>query len=120
MSTDHYASLAHGIRICYRTHGDAGDEPLLLIAGLAEDLTCWPAAFLDGLVERGFFVIHFDNRDVGRSTTLRTPTPGALRQLLRRPRSGPTPWRTWPWTAWGCWTTSASIARMSSDGPWAA
>ena len=35
--------------------------------GLSLDLTSWPRGLLDGFVERGFRVIRFDNRDVGRS-----------------------------------------------------
>ncbi|TLQ46964.1 alpha/beta fold hydrolase [Streptomyces marianii] len=87
MSTDQYACLPNGMHVCYRARGNPSDEALLLISGLAEDLTCWPPVFLDGLVERGFYVIHYDNRDVGRSTTMRTPPPSTLRQLLGRARS---------------------------------
>jgi len=31
-------------------------------------MTDWPPAFVDGLVDAGYFVITFDNRDQGRST----------------------------------------------------
>ncbi|MFD5430282.1 alpha/beta fold hydrolase [Streptomyces sp. NPDC127084] len=88
MSTDHYASLPSGVRICYRTRGSSDGDPLLLIAGLGQDLTCWPRAFLDGLAERGFLVIHYDNRDIGRSTPMRTPTASRLDQLRGRPKPG--------------------------------
>jgi pimeloyl-ACP methyl ester carboxylesterase len=36
--------------------------------GLGMQLTSWPAAFVEGLVDLGFFVIRFDNRDAGLST----------------------------------------------------
>jgi pimeloyl-ACP methyl ester carboxylesterase len=39
---------------------------------------------IDGLVDAGFRIIRFDNRDVGRSTHVRSPPPGRLRQLLAR------------------------------------
>jgi len=36
--------------------------------GLGAQLITWPQGFVDGLCERGFFVIRFDNRDCGFST----------------------------------------------------
>ena len=36
--------------------------------GLGAQLTAWPIELCEALVDRGFFVIRYDNRDVGRST----------------------------------------------------
>jgi pimeloyl-ACP methyl ester carboxylesterase len=36
--------------------------------GLGAQLITWPQGFVDGLCERGYFVIRFDNRDSGLST----------------------------------------------------
>jgi pimeloyl-ACP methyl ester carboxylesterase len=36
--------------------------------GLGAQLTAWPDGFVDQLVARGFFVITYDNRDIGLST----------------------------------------------------
>jgi pimeloyl-ACP methyl ester carboxylesterase len=58
----------NGIEIGYETHGDPEDEPLLLVAGLGAQLIWWPLALCDALVDRGFFVVRYDNRDTGRST----------------------------------------------------
>ena len=44
------------------------DPALLLVMGLGAQLTTWPKGFVDGLRQRGFFVILFDNRDSGLST----------------------------------------------------
>jgi pimeloyl-ACP methyl ester carboxylesterase len=85
-ATDRFCLLNNGNRVCYRTSGDPTGHPLVLIAGLTLDLTSWPADMVDGLAERGFYVIRLDNRDVGRSTWATTPPPSVLRQLLRRPR----------------------------------
>ncbi len=85
-AADRFAELPGGIRLCYRTRGGLEAEPLVLVAGLGCDMTWWPAALLDGLVEQGFGVVTFDNRDAGRSTTIETPAPGTLRRLLARPR----------------------------------
>jgi pimeloyl-ACP methyl ester carboxylesterase len=38
--------------------------------GLGAQLTLWPIELVDGLVARGFYVIRYDNRDIGRSTWL--------------------------------------------------
>lgn len=85
--TDKFCELPSGIRICYRVDGPADGRPLLLIAGLALDLTCWPTALVSGLADAGFRVIRFDNRDAGRSTHLSTPPPSKLRQAFAITRS---------------------------------
>ena len=36
--------------------------------GLGAQLTTWPDGFVDGLRQRGFYVIRYDNRDSGLST----------------------------------------------------
>ena len=83
---DHDALLPSGIRLCYRVDGPDDGEPLLLIAGLGIDLTSWPQRMVDGFVGRGFRVVRFDNRDVGRSTFVDAPPPTRAQQLLARPR----------------------------------
>ncbi|WP_036511123.1 MULTISPECIES: alpha/beta fold hydrolase [Nocardia] len=83
---DRFAVLPGGTRVCYRIEGTFGAPPILLIAGLAEDLTAWSQRFVSALVAAGFQVIRMDNRDCGRSTYASTPPPSTLRQLLARPR----------------------------------
>ena len=61
---------ANGIEIEYETFGDRGARPLLLIMGLGAQLVLWEKEFCTDLVERGHFVIRYDNRDVGLSTKL--------------------------------------------------
>lgn len=68
MHTDEHIAPVNGIEVCYRTHGDPSGEPLLLVMGLGSQLVHWPPLLIDALVDRGFFVIRFDNRDVGLST----------------------------------------------------
>ncbi|MET3130684.1 pimeloyl-ACP methyl ester carboxylesterase [Oxalobacteraceae bacterium GrIS 1.11] len=62
--------LANGISLAYETHGDPAAPPVLLVMGLGTTLTSWPGNFVDGLVEQGFYVIRFDNRDCGLSSSL--------------------------------------------------
>jgi len=57
------------VTVAYETFGDpATGEPLLLITGLDFQMVWWPDAFCDQLVQRGFAVVRFDNRDSGLST----------------------------------------------------
>ncbi len=81
-TTDQFCELPGGIRICYRVDGPESGRPILLIAGLALDLTCWPPLMVSELVDRGYRVIRFDNRDAGRSTHVTTRPPSTLRQAL--------------------------------------
>jgi pimeloyl-ACP methyl ester carboxylesterase len=83
---DQFCRAGADRRVCYRTDGDPSGTPLLLVAGLTLDLTAWPRAMVDGLVAQGFYVIRFDNRDVGRTTPAATPPPSLLGRALRRPR----------------------------------
>ncbi len=59
---------ANGIEIEYDCFGDTDAEAVLLISGLGTQMTRWSATFCQLLVERGFRVIRFDNRDAGLST----------------------------------------------------
>ena len=61
---------ANGIDIAYESLGRMSDPAILLVHGLATPLTGWNDSFCEGLAARGFRVIRFDNRDIGRSTFL--------------------------------------------------
>jgi pimeloyl-ACP methyl ester carboxylesterase len=61
---------ANGIDICYEIFGDSNAEPLLLIMGLGAQMIHWDDAFCEQLAGRGFRVIRFDNRDIGKSSHL--------------------------------------------------
>jgi pimeloyl-ACP methyl ester carboxylesterase len=76
----------HGdIEIAYEVEGPPGGEPLLLIMGLGLQMVFWPDDFRRLLVERGFRVARFDNRDVGASTHLtRLGMPSPLVFVTRR------------------------------------
>ncbi|OWY61995.1 alpha/beta hydrolase [cyanobacterium TDX16] len=61
-------AASNGIEIAYETFGDPEDPTVLLIMGLGAQMLGWPDPFCEGLVDRGFHVVRFDNRDVGLST----------------------------------------------------
>jgi pimeloyl-ACP methyl ester carboxylesterase len=71
--------VGRGIELCYDQTGDPADPPILLIAGLGQQLHSWPNDFVTALAGRGYRVTRFDNRDAGRSThmTYRPPSPVA-------------------------------------------
>ncbi len=60
--------IANNIEIEYDTFGDPSSNPLLLITGLGAQMISWEEEFCELLVNHGFYVIRFDNRDVGLST----------------------------------------------------
>jgi pimeloyl-ACP methyl ester carboxylesterase len=67
---------ANGVDIEYESFGLERDPLILLIMGFAAQLIFWPEALCQGLAAKGFRVVRFDNRDVGKSTHFaRQPTP---------------------------------------------
>lgn len=61
---------ANGIELAYQEVGDPDGEPLLLVMGLGTQMLGWDEGLCAMLAERGFRVVRFDNRDIGRSTML--------------------------------------------------
>ena len=58
------------IELEYETFGDVSQPPLVLIMGLGAQMILWEDAFCADLAASGFFVVRFDNRDIGLSTQL--------------------------------------------------
>ncbi|MFC5729326.1 MULTISPECIES: alpha/beta fold hydrolase [Nocardioides] len=56
------------LRLYYELEGDPAAPPLVLIAGQGAQLTSWHPELRHLLIEQGFQLILFDNRDVGLST----------------------------------------------------
>lgn len=65
-----YAHTAEDIEIHYEDLGNLDDPPVLLIMGLGAQLVLWHNEFCQKLLDRGYRVIRFDNRDVGLSSKL--------------------------------------------------
>lgn len=82
--SERFAGVGRGIELCYEELGSSTDPAVLLIMGLGLDLCWWRDALCGDLVARGFRVIRFDNRDVGRSTHVTGPGVGGLGFLRRR------------------------------------
>jgi pimeloyl-ACP methyl ester carboxylesterase len=58
------------IELAWQAFGDPGDPAVLLIMGLGMQLLGWPEGLCASLAAQGYYVIRFDNRDVGQSTWL--------------------------------------------------
>ncbi len=81
--------VGRGIELCCEQIGDPNDPPIVLVSGLGQQLHgSWPTDFATELAARGYRVIRFDNRDVGRSTHMdfRPPKPIALLRGGNHPR----------------------------------
>ncbi len=73
---------ANGISIEYDTFGHPSDPALLLVMGLGGQMTMWAEGFCEELAGRGFFVIRFDNRDVGLSSKIESgPAPDMAKAM---------------------------------------
>ena len=62
--------IVDGIEIVYDTFGEPSAPPMLLVAGLGMQMIDWDEEFCRQLAAKGYWVIRFDNRDVGLSTQL--------------------------------------------------
>lgn len=84
MSVDMKTIKANGITINYEDRGPADGKPLLLVNGYTSTMMSWPLALMDGLKARGFRVIRYDNRDVGKSEKLKgIPNMGDVMKALK-------------------------------------
>ena len=82
---------SNGVDIAYESLGRESDPPILLIHGLATPLTGWPDSLCEGLAARGFRVITFDNRDIGRSTFLSRFGAPDLTAMVAKAQAGERP-----------------------------
>jgi pimeloyl-ACP methyl ester carboxylesterase len=88
------------IEICFETFGDPADPALLLVMGLGTQMLGWHEDFCADLAGRGFQVIRYDNRDIGRSTILSSAPVPTLGQIVRRDKRA----------------ASYTLAEMAADG----
>ena len=87
---------AGGIDIAWDSFGDPTHPPLLLIMGLGMQMIAWDDELCAMLAARGFYVVRFDNRDVGRSTWLDgagDPNPLRVFDELRKRHAVTPPYR---------------------------
>lgn len=59
--------MKNSFPLYYETIGQPHNPCILLVNGLGGQLIQWPSLFIQGLVNQGFYVVLFDNRDSGLS-----------------------------------------------------
>jgi len=80
----------NGVDLVYDTFGDPNATPMLLIAGLGDQMLAWREGFCSHLAARGYWVIRFDNRDAGLSTKFdHARAPGFLKLMWAFVRNCP-------------------------------
>lgn len=78
-----YARSGDDIQIYYECWGNADKPVLLLIMGLGAQMTVWPERLLKWLVDAGFYVVLFDNRDIGLSSATPKVRSRTIRNYVR-------------------------------------
>lgn len=77
--------LSNGVNLEYDVSGPKDGTPVLLIMGLASQLTAWPVDFTGKLNQAGYRTIRFDNRDIGLSEkTKNKKTPKIVPHMILR------------------------------------
>jgi pimeloyl-ACP methyl ester carboxylesterase len=66
----------NGVELCVETFGDRADPPILLVAGGSASMLWWDAELCERIAARGRYVVRFDHRDTGRSTSYPPGEPG--------------------------------------------
>ncbi|PRY39836.1 alpha/beta fold hydrolase [Umezawaea tangerina] len=66
----------NGVELCVETFGRPGDPAVLLVAGAAASMLWWEAELCERIAAHGRFVVRYDHRDTGRSTSYPPGRPG--------------------------------------------
>ena len=75
---------ANGLSLHYESLGNETDPAILLIMGLGVQMILWPDPLVDMLVQQGFRVVRFDNRDIGLSSHLdHLPIPNVALESVK-------------------------------------
>ena len=78
--------ISDEVELCVDELGP-GDGPLvLLMMGMGLQLVWWRDDFCSELVDRGFRVVRYDHRDIGRSTPFEGSAPGMIGTFTRTAR----------------------------------
>lgn len=78
----------NGAELCAETFGDPGDPPVLLIGGAASSMDWWDTELCRRIAAGGRYVIRYDHRDTGRSTSSAAGKPSYTGDDLRADVTG--------------------------------
>ncbi|MEU4218196.1 alpha/beta hydrolase [Actinoplanes sp. NPDC026623] len=73
--TDRAILRVNGVDLCVETVGNPADPALLLLAGATASMDAWDHEFCLGLARGPRFVIRYDSRDTGQSTSYEAGAP---------------------------------------------
>lgn len=91
MSRSNGIAQANGLQLHWESSGADNSDVVVLIMGLGCQLIQWPDELCDALVERGFRVIRFDNRDIGLSSEADHGVEVSVRAAFLKTRLGLAP-----------------------------
>jgi pimeloyl-ACP methyl ester carboxylesterase len=77
-----------GAELCVETFGSPANPAVLLVDGAAASMLWWEAELCERIARGGRFVIRYDNRDTGRSTSYPPGRPGYTYMDLARDALG--------------------------------
>jgi pimeloyl-ACP methyl ester carboxylesterase len=63
-------NIGNNINLHVETGGNPNHPAIVLIMGLGAQLLIWPDSFCEALINQGYRVIRFDNRDIGLSSKI--------------------------------------------------
>ena len=79
LDTAEQLAEANGLTLCYQTFGAPSDPALVLIMGLGAQMVWWEVDLCERLAAQGYWVVRFDNRDIGKSSYISAPPPDLVR-----------------------------------------
>jgi pimeloyl-ACP methyl ester carboxylesterase len=74
----------NGVELCTETFGDPGDPTVLLVGGMSSPMDWWEVELCERVAAGGRYVVRYDFRDTGRSTTCPPGRPDYTGSDLRR------------------------------------
>jgi pimeloyl-ACP methyl ester carboxylesterase len=81
-STGEQIAAVNGVELCWEGFGERSDPALLLAHGAGDSMVAWREGLCERLAEGGRFVVRYDSRDAGRSTTYEPGAPQYDEQAL--------------------------------------
>ena len=88
MKSKEAIAKVNGVELAYDTFGDPSGAPLLLVMGLGAQMIRWHEDFCRPLAALGYWVVRFDNRDVGHSTKFGEAGVPNILALMQSAQSG--------------------------------
>jgi pimeloyl-ACP methyl ester carboxylesterase len=86
-SPEQFANVG-GVTLCWQSFGEESAPAIVLIMGLGVQMILWDDTFCAQVAARGFRVVRFDNRDIGRSSWLDAPVRETFGDLIQKQLMG--------------------------------